>query len=70
MKNIMFTRDPLHQIHLTEPKNLLTVTKGRGTGEDGWEGRDKGGEKGGIMISMYNVCGGTGRAVKYREEKQ
>ena len=30
---------------ITEPKNGLTVTKGKGTGEDGWEGRDKGGEK-------------------------
>ena len=27
---------------LTEPKNGLTVTKGKGTGEGGWEGRDKG----------------------------
>ena len=26
---------------LTEPKNGLTVTKGKGTGEDGWEWRDK-----------------------------
>ena len=24
----------------TEPKNGLTVTKGKGTGEGGWEGRD------------------------------
>ena len=30
----------------TEPKNGLTLTKGKGTGEDGWEGRGKGGEKG------------------------
>ena len=30
---------------ITEPKNGLTVTKGKGTGEEGWEGRDKGGEK-------------------------
>ena len=30
---------------LTEPKNGLTVTKGRGTGESGWKGRVKG-EKG------------------------
>ena len=28
---------------ITEPKNGLTVTKGKGTGEDEWEGRDKGG---------------------------
>ena len=27
---------------LTEPKNGLTVTKGKGTGEDRREGRDKG----------------------------
>ena len=30
---------------ITEPKNGLTVTKGKGTGHDGWEGREKGGEK-------------------------
>ena len=30
---------------ITEPKNGLTVTKGKGTGKDGWEGRDKGGKK-------------------------
>jgi len=30
---------------LTEPESGLTVTKGKGTGQDGWEGRDKGGEK-------------------------
>ena len=29
----------------TEPKNGLIVIKGKGTGEDGWEGRDKGGKK-------------------------
>ena len=29
----------------TEPKNGLTVTKGKGTEADGWKGRDKGGEK-------------------------
>ena len=27
---------------ITEPKNELTVTKGKGTEEDGWEGTDKG----------------------------
>ena len=26
---------------IIEPKNGLTVTKGKGTGEDGWERRDK-----------------------------
>ena len=30
---------------LTEPKNGLTVTKGKGTGQEGWEGRDKDKEK-------------------------
>ena len=30
---------------ITEPKNSLTDTKGKGTGEDEWEGRDKGREK-------------------------
>ena len=30
---------------ITEPKNGLTVTKGIGTGEVGWERRDKGVEK-------------------------
>ena len=31
------------------------------TGEDGWEGRDRGrGKKGGIMVSMYNVWGARG----------
>ena len=35
---------------ITEPKNGLTVTKGKGTGEDGWEGRDKGqGERKGAL---------------------
>jgi len=31
---------------LTEPKSGLTVTKGKVTGQGGWEGREKGGEKG------------------------
>ena len=45
----------------TEPKNGLTVTKGKGTGEDGWEGRDKGGKKErGITINMYSVGAGHG----------
>ena len=30
---------------LTEPKKGLTVTKGKGTGENGREGRDKRGKK-------------------------
>ena len=55
---------------ITEPKNGLTVTKGKGTGEKGREGRDKDGEKkGAITISMYNVGGGMGRAVQHREDK-
>ena len=46
---------------ITEPKNGLIVTKGKGTGEDGWEGRDKGEEKKeGIMISMYSAWGTRG----------
>ena len=40
---------------ITEPKNGLTGTKGKGTGEDGWVGREKGGEeeRGCIKISMH-----------------
>ena len=34
---------------ITEPKNGLTVTKGKGTGEDGWER--------GITISTHSVVG-------------
>ena len=30
---------------ITEPKNGPAVTKEKGTGEGGWEGRYKGGEK-------------------------
>ena len=48
---------------ITEPKNGLTVTKGKGTGEDGWEGKDNGVEKesgGGLMINMCSVEGGHG----------
>ena len=30
---------------ITESENGLTVTKGKGTGEDRWEGRDKSREK-------------------------
>ena len=56
---------------ITEPKNGLTVTKGKGTGENGREGRDNGGKKKrDIMISMYNmVGGGKGRALQHREDK-
>ena len=32
---------------LTEPKNGLTVTKGKGTGDDGGKGGIRGGKKGG-----------------------
>ena len=46
---------------ITEPKNGLTVTKGKGTGEKGREGGIRvGTKKGGIMISMYNVRVGHG----------
>ena len=55
---------------ITESKNGLTVTKGKGTGEDVWEGREKWGEKKvGLMINMYNVVGCMGRAVQHREDK-
>ena len=45
----------------TEPKNGLIVTKGKGTGEDGWEGRDKGGKKrkGALQLACI-VLGGHG----------
>ena len=56
---------------ITESKNGLTVTKGKGTEEDGWEGRDKGGrKKRSITISMHNVYGGTGKAVQHGEYSQ
>ena len=42
---------------ITEPENGLTVTKGKRTGEDGWEGRDKRGERG--ISSTYDVEQGT-----------
>ena len=57
-KNKEKLKEQKNSSSLTEPKNGLTVTKGKGTGEDGWEERDKVGKKeGGIMISMYNVGG-------------
>ena len=59
---------------ITEHKKGLTVTKRKGTGENGREG--KGGIRGGkkkegiIIISRYNVGGrGKGRAVQHREKK-
>ena len=55
---------------LTEPKNGLVVTKGKGTGEDGWEGKDKGGEKERGCYDYHVECGvGTGRAVQHRADK-
>ena len=30
---------------ITEPKNGLMVTEGKGSGQEGWEERDKGREK-------------------------
>ena len=54
---------------ITEPKNGLTVTKGKGTEEAGWEGRDKGRKKkGGLTINMYSVGGhGEGCATQRRQ---
>ena len=55
---------------ITEPKNGVTVTKGKGTGQERWEGRNKGREKErGPSISMYNVEGCIGRDVQHREDK-
>ena len=54
------------QTHRTQ--EWTTVTKRERTGEDGREGREKR-KKGGITISSHNVGGGTGRAVKHREDK-
>ena len=48
---------------ITEPKNGLTGTKGKGTGEDGWAGRDKGGRRRGVLRL---ACMGGGR--KGRED--
>ena len=46
---------------ITELKNGLTSTKGKGTREDGWVGRDKGAKKkGGIKISMHGGEGESG----------
>ena len=52
---------------ITELKNGLTGTKGKGSGEDGWVGRDNGEEgegggrkKGGIKISMHGCVGERG----------
>ena len=43
---------------ITEPTNGLIVTKGKGTGEDGLDGRKRAGKKKkGIMISTYSVWG-------------
>ena len=51
---------------LTEPKNGLTVTKGKGTGEDGWEGRVKV-EKGALQLACIMWGSVTGRAAQHRE---
>ena len=43
---------------LTEPKNGLTVTKGKELGRMGGKGGIRAGKKkGGLTISMYNVGG-------------
>ena len=39
---------------LTEPKNGLTVAKGKGTREDRWEGRDKGGKE---ALQLAHIMG-------------
>ena len=55
---------------MIEPKNGVTVTKGKGTGEDEWEGRDKGGKKkGGIIISMYSLWRGARGGLCNTEDK-
>ena len=47
------------QTHRTQ--EWTTVTKGKGTGEDGWEGRDKG-EKGALQLAhIMWVKGAQGR---------
>ena len=47
---------------ITEPRNGLIVTKGKGTGTMGGKGGIRvGKKKGGITISMYSVVGGMGR---------
>ena len=44
--------------------------KGKGLGRTGEKGGIRAGKKkGGIMINMYSVGGGTGRAVQHREDK-
>jgi len=35
----------MNSSRLTEAESGLTVTKGKGNGHGGWEGRDKGGQK-------------------------
>ena len=49
---------------ITELKNGLTGTKGKGTGEDGCER----GKKEGNTIRRHNVAGGIGRAVQQRRQ--
>ena len=63
-KNKEKVKEP-NSSRITELKNGLTVTKGKGTREDGWEGRDKG-EQGAlglayIMWGMYGECSITQR---------
>ena len=53
---------------ITEPKNGLTVTKGKGTGENGWEGREKGNRD--ITIITHNVAGGGHREGSIAQRRQ
>ena len=47
---------------ITEPPNGLTVIKGKGTGEIGWEGRDKGRKKrkGALQLACIVLGGAQG----------
>jgi len=57
---------------LTKPESGLTVTKGKRTGQGGWEGRVRAErKKWEIRISMYNACvrRAMGGAVQHREDK-
>ena len=57
-KNKEKTEGTKNSSRLTEPKNGLTVTKGKRTGEGEWEGRDKG-ENGTLRLAHNVAVGGT-----------